>query len=89
MRRGAVAGEHWVMRSSCHRAEEAAGTATWDEFRNGLFGLSHPAMEKAFTPNVEDSNQVCSWDVGDAGAWTKVTLGGRLPPSRRASRCQR
>jgi hypothetical protein len=76
VRRGDVAGEHWVMRSSCHRAGGSGGTASWGEFVHGLFGMGHPAMEKSFTPNVEESVQVCTWDVGDVGAWTKVTLGG-------------
>jgi hypothetical protein len=76
VRRGTVDDEYWVWRSSCHRSEPSKGTAEWDEFRHGLFGLSHSAMERLYTPNVEDANTVCSWEVGNVGAWTSVTLGG-------------
>ncbi len=80
VRRGDVEGEHWVWRSSCHRDEAAGGTASWREFRRGLFGMSHSSLERDYTPNVQDANQVCQWDVGDVGAWTEVAFGG-LPPS--------
>jgi hypothetical protein len=79
VRRGDVEGEHWVWRSSCHRDAAAGGTASWREFRRGLFGMSHSSLEQQYTPNVQKANHVCQWDVGDVGAWTEVAMGG-LPP---------
>jgi hypothetical protein len=81
VRRGDVEGEHWVWRSSCHRDASERGTASWDEFRHGLFGMGHSAMEKEYTPNVLDAVTVCTWEVGDVNAWTGVTLGGRFFPA--------
>jgi hypothetical protein len=88
VRRGAVAGEHWVMRSSCHRAASEKGTGDWAEFGHALYGPGHSLMEKLYTPNVEDANAICTWEVADVGAWTGVSLGGEpFPPLPLPSLC--
>jgi hypothetical protein len=53
--------EDWFFRSSVHKDEDAAGTATFSQFDDGL-RKNHSTHEKAYTPNVFDANQILEWD---------------------------
>ena len=49
-------------RKSTHANKAEDGTATWEEFDNGLRVL-HSEHEREYTPDVFDSFKVLDWDA--------------------------
>ena len=49
-------------RKSTHANKAEDGTATWEEFDNGLRVL-HSEHERDYTPDVYDSHKVLDWDA--------------------------
>lgn len=58
---GATANENWFSRTSIHDNEAKEGTASWEEFDNGL-RVDHSQHEKDYTPDVQDAHEVLNWD---------------------------
>lgn len=52
--------EHWVARRSIHADEAAPGTASYDEFVQGLLD-EHSVHEQAYTPDCVDARCVMRW----------------------------
>jgi hypothetical protein len=71
--------ENWFARISIHEDSSDKGTATWEEFDNGL-RVDHSEHEKDYTPDLVDAHQVLSWREqlatagGVVGEWQDVTL---------------
>lgn len=78
--------EFWVCRHSTHVDDASeVGTASWDEFEDGLRGAErHSRNEMAYTPSVSRVETVLKWeDVQDVpvdddggGSWSGVGMCG-------------
>ncbi|KAK4541705.1 hypothetical protein LTR36_007414 [Oleoguttula mirabilis] len=72
--------ETWFARTSVHENAAKEGTASWEEFDQGL-RAEHSLHEMEYTPDVQDAHQVLSWDdeiesVSEGrrvGAWEDVS----------------
>lgn len=71
--------ETWFARTSVHENAAKSGTATWQEFDQGL-RANHSQHEMEYTPDVHDAHQVLSWDselegMGrQAAGWEDVSM---------------
>ncbi|WPG98767.1 Hypothetical protein R9X50_00156300 [Acrodontium crateriforme] len=57
---GQRSAETWFARTSIHENVPKNGSATWDEFDNGL-RVNHSQNEKDYTPNIYDAHMVLDW----------------------------
>ncbi|KAF4310319.1 hypothetical protein GTA08_BOTSDO03026 [Botryosphaeria dothidea] len=53
--------ENWFARESVHQNASEQGTASWEEFDNGL-RIDHSKHEMDYTPAVFDAHKVADWD---------------------------
>lgn len=58
--------EAWFARTSIHENAAQDGTASWEEFDEGL-RKDHSQHEMEYTPDVQDAHPVLSWDEQLAG----------------------
>ncbi|KAJ5088231.1 hypothetical protein N7456_011847 [Penicillium angulare] len=58
--------EFWVCRQSEHADANTEGTASWEEFENGLRS-NHAENEMAYTPSVTSVQQLMQWSRADIG----------------------
>ncbi|RDA84799.1 hypothetical protein CP532_6545 [Ophiocordyceps camponoti-leonardi (nom. inval.)] len=85
-RRGKTTSETWAMRRSVHEDKAAAGTASWQEWERHI-KREHASSERDFTPTVESTRLLRSWDCssvlrleaaggggGGGGPWSDWTL---------------
>lgn len=63
--------ESWFARTSIHDNKAEEGTASWDEFDNGL-RVDHSQHEKDYTPGVLDAHEVMNWDESLGGIERKI-----------------
>jgi hypothetical protein len=70
---GKVEGDYWVARRSIHADAHEKGTASWDEFEDGL-RVEHSKKEGEYTPDVADVVEVCSWPLEAMDGWEQPTL---------------
>ena len=54
--------ETWFARTSVHDNEAKSGTASWQEFDNGL-RVDHSQHEKDYTPDVYDAHKALDWST--------------------------
>ena len=57
---GLIQGESWFARQSVHEDAPLDGSASWDEFEQGLFD-NHSQNEMAYTPTIFDAHKVLDW----------------------------
>lgn len=55
-----IQGESWFARQSVHENAPLEGTASWDEFEQGLYD-DHSQHEMDYTPDVFDAHKVVDW----------------------------
>lgn len=55
-----VKGETWFARQSLHKNASLDGTASWDEFEQGLYD-NRTIHEMEYTPTVFDAHKVVDW----------------------------
>lgn len=69
--------EFWVCRRSVHRDAAEDGTASSQEFRQGL-GENHSENEMEYTPSVTAVDRLLQWPAqGEVdGGWTDVDMHG-------------
>jgi hypothetical protein len=69
--------ETWFARTSIHENAAKQGTASWEEFDNGL-RVDHSQHEMDYTPDVYDAHEVMNWNSvlessqNSIGGWTDV-----------------
>ncbi|KAK3674649.1 hypothetical protein LTR78_005371 [Recurvomyces mirabilis] len=72
--------ETWFARASVHENAAKEGTASWDEFDQGL-RANHSQHEMEYTPGVQDAHKILDWNsdleaVGRrVGTWEDVEMG--------------
>jgi hypothetical protein len=74
--------ETWFARRSTHLNDAVAGTATFNEMKEGLMAF-HSEHEMEYTPNVMDAHRVLNWQVPTElkdGPYSEVQIGGTYPP---------
>ncbi|KAI9700568.1 MAG: hypothetical protein M1820_006722 [Bogoriella megaspora] len=59
-------GEAWFARRSRHEDKKEKGTATWEEFEDGLL-REHSKHEGEYTPDVYDAVEVVRWGSEEIG----------------------
>ncbi|EMD00543.1 hypothetical protein BAUCODRAFT_118302 [Baudoinia panamericana UAMH 10762] len=75
---GATA-ESWFARVSIHESAAKEGTASWEEFDQGL-RADHSKHEMEYTPDVQDAHKVLDWDSAiersnrKVDAWADVSM---------------
>lgn len=76
--------ENWFARESVHQNASEQGTASWEEFDNGL-RIDHSKHEMDYTPAVFDAHKVADWDELIAvkggkvpGGYEEVSMSGEL-----------
>lgn len=74
--------EYWVCRKSRHANKVIAGSASYQEFREGL-RTNHSEHEMEYTPTVSSVEKVLEWEtVGSVeGGWRDVSMHGIFPAS--------
>ena len=74
--------EYWVCRKSRHANKAIAGSASYQEFREGL-RTNHSEHEMEYTPTVSSVEKVLEWEtVGSVeGGWRDVSMHGIFPAS--------
>lgn len=55
-----IKGESWFARQSVHSNEPVNGSASWEEFEQGLYD-SHSIREMEYTPTVFEAHKVVDW----------------------------
>lgn len=61
VRQPGTSNEAWFARLSVHDNAAKEGTASWEEFEQGL-RIDHSKHEKDYTPGVVDAHEVMNWD---------------------------
>lgn len=80
--------ETWIARRSLHLDAKEKGTASWEEFVDGL-KRGHAEHEGEFTPTVEDVVKVLTWEFGsqdgeldveaiEKAGWLEPEMAGEL-----------
>ena len=80
--------EYWVCRKSRHANKVIAGSASYQEFREGL-RTNHSEHEMEYTPTVSSVEKVLEWEtVGSVeGGWRDVSMHGIFPTSPPTYHC--
>ena len=80
--------EYWVCRKSRHANKVIAGSASYQEFREGL-RTNHSEHEMEYTPTVSSVEKVLEWEtVGSVeGGWRDVSMHGIFPTSPTTYHC--
>jgi hypothetical protein len=79
-------GEAWFARRSIHEDKASAGSASWEEFQQGLSGKEHSVHESDYTPEVYDAVKVIEWadeevkvdGYENVGLQSKLTIWARV-----------
>ncbi|KAK1140640.1 hypothetical protein N8T08_010037 [Aspergillus melleus] len=73
--------EIWYCRKSIHADASVDGSATWEEFQDGL-KTNHAENEMAYTPSVTAVDRLLEWppEREIQGGWTDVDVQGKSTP---------
>lgn len=74
--------EYWVCRKSRHANKAIAGSASYQEFREGL-RTNHSEHEMEYTPTVSSVEKILEWETVECveGGWRDVSMHGIFPIS--------